>query len=134
MSLSYFRESLDKQKGGAPVYAGGITFYVKRWGTPESQAFLRELNRKLFGPFHKSQEGDQATIYAEWLCWAVTGWDDMLGEDGEPVTYSPDSARDIFTNEEYFLSLNMVLINGAMNFEHYLHEEATADAEDLKKK
>lgn len=134
MSLAYFREDLDKQKSGAPIYAGDITFYVKRWGTKESQEFLRELNRKLFGPFHKAHEGDQAKVYSEWLIWAVTGWENMLSEDGEVVEYSQSVARDIFTNEEYFLSLNMVLINGAMNFEHYLHDEAEQDLEVLKKK
>lgn len=136
MSLSYFRESLDKQRDGAPIHVGDITFYVRRWGTPESQLFLKDLNKKLFGPFHKQQESDQELIYSEWLCgYGVVNWENCLdAETGSPVEYSETAAREIFTNEEYFLSLNRLIINGSMNFEFYLHEEASEDLEDLKKK
>jgi hypothetical protein len=43
-------------------------------------------------------------------------------------------ARKIFTNPEYYMSLNMVLVNAAASFENYLHEEAEEDLKALKKK
>lgn len=136
MGLAYFRESKLKQSEGAPIHIGDITFYVRRWGTPESQQFLKELNKKLFGPFHKAQESDLDLTYAEWICgYGVVGWDNCLdAETNLPIDYSLEAAREIFTNDEYYLSLNRLIINGAMNFEFYLHEEATEDLEDLKKK
>lgn len=136
MSLAYFRESLTKQSEGAPVHLAGITFYLRRWGTPESQEFLKTLNKKLFGPFHKAQVSDQDIIYSEWLAgYGVVGWDGCLdAETYEPLEYSLEAARGIFTNQEYYLSLNRELINAATNFESYLFEEATEDLEELKKK
>lgn len=136
MSLSYFRESKLKQSEGAPIHVGDITFYVRRWGTKESQGFLKELNKKLFGPFHKAQESDQEIIYSEWLSgYGVVGWDNCRdAENNEILDYSIEVAREIFTNEEYYLSLNRLIISGAMNFEFYLHEEASEDLEGLKKK
>lgn len=136
MSLAYYRESLDKQQNGAPVYLAGMTFYLRRWGTPESQEFLKNLNKKLFGPFHKSQPLDQDIIWSEWLCgYGVVGWDDCLdAETGEELIYSDSAARGLFTNPEYYLSLNRDLIAAATNFENYLHDEANEDLEELKKK
>jgi hypothetical protein len=136
MSLSSYRESTDKQRNGAPIYLLDMVFYVRRWGTKESQEFLKELNRKLFGPFHKSQVTDQDIIWSEWLCgYGVVGWENVLdAESGEQLEYSQEAARALFTNEEYFLSLNRDLITASTSFEHYLHEEANEDLEDLKKK
>ena len=136
MSLSCYRESLDKQRDGAPIYLAGMTFYLRRWGTDESQEFLKTLNRKLFGPFHKQQVSDQNLIYSEWLCgYGVVNFDDVIdAETGQHVVYSAESARGIFANPEYFLSLNRDLINCAMSFEYYLAEEAEEDLEELKKK
>jgi hypothetical protein len=136
MSLAYFREDLTKQQEGAPIHVGAITFYCKRWGTPESQEFLRNLNKKLFGPFHKAQDSDQQVIYAEWLTgYGVVNWEGCRDvENGMLISYSPESAREIFTNPEYYMSLNVLIINGSMNFENYLHDEAYQDLEDLKKK
>lgn len=136
MTLAYFRESLEKQRDGVPVHVADITFYVRRWGTPESQSFVRELNKKLFGPFHKSQDSDLHTIYGEWLCgYGVVNWDGCRDADnGMLLSYSEQAAREIFTNSEYYMSLNVLIINGAMNFENFIHDEANKDLEDLKKK
>lgn len=136
MSLAYYRESLDKQREGAPISLAGITFYVRRWGTPESQAFLKDLNKKLFGPFHSAQQSDQDLIYSEWLCgYGVVNWAECLDADtGCKVEYSTSAARGIFTNQEYFLSLNREIISAALSHENYLMEEAKDDTEELKKK
>lgn len=134
MDLCSFKECLSKQKDGAPIYVGDSVFYCRRWGTPESQKFLRELRKSLFGPFHKAQENDDALLFAEWLCgYGVTSWEDVTGGESK-IDYSEATARNIFLNPEYQLSLNTVLISGVMNFENYLHDEAESDFENLKKK
>lgn len=134
MDLSLFRESLEKQRDGAPIYVGDSTFYVKRLGTPESQKIIREIRRRLFSPFHKAQDGDENLVFAEWLSeYGVTDWENVTDGDGE-IKYSKPVARNIFTNPEYYQSLNLVLINAATNFENYLHEQAEEDLEELKKK
>lgn len=133
MDLANFREDLAKQKDGSPIYVGDCTFYVRRWGTPESQKYLRDLRRKLFSPFHKDQEGDESLLLSEWLCgYAVTSWENVFDGQNE-VKYTKENARNIFTNPEYMNSLNAVLIRDSMNFENYLHDIADEDLSELKK-
>lgn len=132
MLLSHYREDPEKQLGGSPIYVGDATFFVKRWGTKESQEQLKEIRRALFGPFHKAQEGDDNLVFAEWLCWAVTNWENVNTEDGE-YKFSAKNARALFRDEHYFLSLNAELITSAMRFENYLFDEAAEDEEELKK-
>lgn len=134
MDLSLFRESSEKQSGGTPVYIGDATFYLRRWGTPESQKFVRDLRKALWGPHHKSQDGDENVLIAEWLAgYGVVGWDNLREEGGE-LKYSAKVARQIFLDPEYHLSLNAELFMQAQRFENYLYEEAEDDTEALKKK
>lgn len=133
MDLNWYRESIDKQMAGAPIYIGDVCFTVKRYGTKESNEVLRDIRKALFGPFHKASPDDDNLVHAEWLCWAVTGWNKLLTEGGKPVPFTPDAARNIFTNPEYFLSLNAELILLAMRFEFFLHEEMQEDEEQIKK-
>ncbi len=132
MNLSGFREDLEKQLAGAPIYIGDACFFVKRWGTPESNKVRRDIHKALFGPFHKAQDGDDNLVNAEWLCWAVTKWENVFDDAGE-VTYTEDRARNVFTNPEYYLSLNLELVMLATRFEYYLHEEMQEDEEEIKK-
>lgn len=133
MDLSLYKEDQRKQNEGSPMHVGDSTFYVRRWGTKESQIFLRDLKKRLFGPFHKSQEDDDKILFSEWLCgYGVTGWENVT--DGEQeIVFSKPVARDIFTNPEYYMSLNAILIQDAMNFENYLYDEAQEDIDALKK-
>lgn len=134
MKLSEFKESLSLQTNGAPIAVGNSTFYVRRLGTAESQKALKEIRERLFGPFHKMQESDNHRIYGHWLTeYGVSGWQGLEDQDGA-LEYSKDAARNIFTNPEYFLSLNDVLISAALRFENYLHDESDKDAEKLEKK
>ena len=134
MDLNSFKECLTKQRDGSPIYVGDSVFYCRRWGTPESQKFVRDLRRSLFGPFHKAQDSDDSWLCAEWLCgYGVTRWENVT--DGEKVIdFSESTARNIFLNPEYQLSLNSILIAAVMNFENYLYDEAEGDFEALKKK
>lgn len=163
MKLSMFRESSEKQLKGVPAYVGDAVFYLKRWGTPESDDFIKALRKKLFGPLHKDQTGDDRLLMAEWLIeYGVIGWDGVLQEaateDDEyewyeffykfkerfgrqkidkpnvkELTYSKSAARNVFSNPEYYLSLNSILISAAMNFENYLYDDALEDLEAIKK-
>lgn len=163
MKLSAFREDPKKQKGGAPIFIGDGVFYVRRWGTPESQDFLKQLRKNLFGPLHKDQTGDENLLVAEWLIeYGVTGWDGVLQESADDdqqykwyeffhqwrsvfgkrkiekpevseLPYSKAAARNIFGNPEYYISLNNLILSGAMNFENYLYDDAAEDLEAIKK-
>lgn len=135
MKLSEYREDLTMRKNGAPIAVSDATFYVRRFGTPESNELLKQLKQQLYGPLHKFQDGDELAVYAHWLAdYGVTGWQGVYNEDETPLEYSQTAARKIFTNPEYQMSLNLVLINAATAFENYLHEEADKDLEALKKK
>lgn len=134
MKLSELKESLDLQTSGAPIAIGDATFYVRRLGTVESQKSLKTIRENLYGPFHKMQDGDNHRIYGHWLTeYGVTGWQGLQDQDGQ-LDYSKDAARNIFTNPEYFLSLNDLLISAALRFENYLADEADKDGDALEKK
>lgn len=136
MHLALYKESSEKQMEGAPVYIGDATFYLRRWGTNESQAFLKDLRRALFGPHHRSQEGDENKVVGEWLAgYGVVGWEDVLDADsGKEFKYSKKNARMLFLDPEYYLSLNAELFMQANRFENYLYDEALDELEELKKK
>lgn len=163
MKLSAFREDEKKQKSGVPIFVGDAVFYCRRWGTPESQEVLKNLRKSLFGPFHQNQHGDDNLLIAHWLAeYGVIGWDGVLQESADEeqqyewyeffhrvkclfgrkkldkpkvaeLPYSINAARNIFTNPEYFLSLNTAIFTGASNFENYLYDEAGEILEAIKK-
>lgn len=113
---------------------GDATFYVKRIGAPECSAFIKKLKAELFGPFHKYQDGDDNLLMAHLLTeYLVTNWEGVSTEQGEPLPYSQAEARKVFLNKEYWLSLNLILINAANTFENYLYEQSDEGIEALKK-
>lgn len=164
MLLSAFRENLIKQSEGVPIFVGDAIFYIRRWGTPESQDFVKELRKKLFGPIHQDATGDEYLLIGHWLAeYGCVGWQGVLKETAsedvqfewyeifekfrhaflkkenvdypktEHLPYSKSAARNIFTNPEYFASLNNILLSSAMNFENYLYDDAVKDLEAIKK-
>lgn len=134
MKLSEFKESKQLQREGAPIAVGDSVFYVRRLGTKESQQAFKDIRSLLYGPFHKMADSDNNRLYGHWLTeYGVTGWEGVEDQDGL-LEYSKESARNIFTNEDYFLSLNNLLINAALQFENYLQDEADQDASKLEKK
>ena len=134
MKLSYYQESKELQQSGAPIAVGDSGFYVRRLGTKESQEALKNIRQQLYGPFHKMADVDNNRLYGHWLTeYGVTGWAGVDDQDGV-LEYSKEAARNIFTNPDYFLSLNDLLISAALRFENYLHDEAQADGDKLEKK
>lgn len=164
MKLSAYREDAHKQNNGVPIFIGDGVFYLKRWGTPESEDFIKELKKKLFGPLHKDQTGDSNKLLAEWLIeYGVVGWDGVLTEEADEdeeyewyeffhkfrnlfgtknkiekpklreLKYSKETARAVFSNPEYYLSLNSEILKGCTNFENYLYDDASEDLEAIKK-
>lgn len=134
MSLADYREDMSRWAEGSPIHLNEMCFYVRRWGTPESQEKLRDIRKSLFGPFHKQQDSDEDEVLAEWLAeYGVTGWENVVKEDGKELKHSKKSARGVFCNPEFYYSLNRILFNGALNFENYLHQEASEDEEEIKK-
>lgn len=135
MSLVLFREDLEKQAEGSPCFINQMTFNVKRLGTKESQSEIKDIRDKLYGPFPKPDEVNENLILANWLAYCgVTSWSGVSDdENDEEIEFSKQEARQLFTNERYFLSLNQVLINHAMNFERYLSDDAEAAVDEIKK-
>jgi hypothetical protein len=133
MLLSSLKEDTDKQEGGAPIYVGDATFFVRRIGTPSAKKTMKQIREKLFGPLHKWTEGDEDFLLAHWLVeHGVTNWEGVNSDDGE-LKYSKKAARLVFLDPEYYLSLNAILIRDANNFEHYLYDSVSDDIEELKK-
>ena len=134
MKLSDYKEDLTLHDKGAPLPIDDAVFYVRRFGTPKSNELLKELRIQLYGPLHKLQEADYDKLHAHWLSdYGCTGWDGVQSESGDFLPYSEQAARAIFTNPEYMMSLNRLLIEGACYIQNYLHEEAEKDTEALKK-
>jgi hypothetical protein len=134
VKLSDYQESKELQQSGAPIAIGDSVFYVRRLGTKESQEALKNIRQQLYGPFHKMADTDNNRLYGHWLTeYGVTGWTGVDDQDGA-LEYSKEAARNIFTNPDYFLSLNDLLISAALRFENYLHDEAQADGDKLEKK
>lgn len=171
MNLGLYKEDLEKQTKGVPVYIDDAVFEIRRWGTPESNAFRNNLQKSLFSPTHKMTEEDESFLFANWLVdYGIVGWygvfenkpEEVINEavwaemfskikkmfrlskekskaielaktvDGQ-IVYSKRAARAIFLNKAYYLSLNKILFLSACNYELFLHEEAEAHLENLKK-
>lgn len=134
MLLSSFAEDPEKQQNGTPIYVGDATFFCRRYGTPESKRALKELRDRLFGPLHKWTEQDDDLLMGHWLTeYGVVGWENVFTEEAKQLKYSKKDARNIFTNPEYFLSLNTILLRDISNFENFLYDAAEEDIEALKK-
>ena len=134
MKLSEYQESINLQKSGAPISVGDAVFYVRRLGTPECAAFAKKLRAELFGPFHKYKAEDDSLLTAHLLTeYLVTGWSGVKNEDDTELAYTEQAARSVFLNQEYWLSLNLTLLNAAGIFENYLYEQLGEDVEALKK-
>lgn len=134
MSLADFREDPNRWAEGSPIHVNEMTFYTKRFGTPESQQAIRDIRKRLFGPFHKQQDIDDDVVLGEWLAeYAVTGWENVIEESGKELKFSRKNARGVFCNPEFFYSLNKIIVSQALSFDNYLYQEAEEDKEELKK-
>jgi hypothetical protein len=134
MRFSAFRESREKQLNGVAVPLGMATFYIRRWGTKDSELFLVKLRREMYGAFNDDPEYFPE-IVANWLAeYGVVGWEGVMDEDTEkPLRYTAKLARQIFLDEAYWLELNAHLFNAAKNYENYLEDIAGEDSEAIKK-
>ena len=139
MIISSFSECKTKQRDGTPVYVasprGEICFYVRRFGTTESNKKLKQLKRALFGPMHSGSDSDTSELYAHWLCeYGVSGWENLYDDEtGKNIEYSEDNARSLFLDESYFLSLNTHLVNQSLSYESYLRDDIEEASEIIKK-
>ena len=134
MNLLEYKEDLKLRDKGAPISVGDATFHIRRIGTAESTKFIKELKLSIYGPFCRHDDIDHNELLAHWLTeYGCTGWDNVQDESGEDLPYSQQAARKVFTNPEYYLSLNAILTNAASTYENYLHDQAEEDAEALKK-
>lgn len=137
MPLGVYRESLELQASGAPCVTEGGTFFVRRSGTEEYWKTRREITARLFGIYLQPKPESEAIISANMLAeYLVTGWEGVYSDDGEgeELEYSKESARAIFLNKEYFLSLNRILEEFSCTFTGYLRLQANEDLDQLKKK
>lgn len=131
--LHQFREDGEKQSEGSPCYLGDHTFIVRRLGTRESNKCMKELRQAIFGPLHKFEDGDNELLLANWLAeFGVTNWD-LTDEYGAEIKYSKSTARELFLDESYFMSLNAELIDFAARYQHFLYDAAEQDIEEIKK-
>lgn len=133
--LDLYKEDVKKHFSGSPCYINQMTFDIARIGTKESNLQFKEIREKLYGLFPKPSDIDENEVFANWLAdCGVTGWDNVTNDEGgDPLEYSKVMCRQLFLSEQYWLSLNQVLIRHATNFENYLHDEAYEDIETGKK-
>ncbi len=136
MILSDYQEDEKRQNNGVRVKIDDAVFTIKRFGTKESDVFMANLRKKKYNPYAVISDGEKQhlenEVFGEWLAkYAVTDWDGVYGEAGE-LPYSKAAAWDIFTNPEYFLSLNNALISRAVDVRNFLHVNADDDIDAIK--
>ena len=132
MKLSNYKESQGKKESGSPCYIEEAHFDVKRINTPEYHKQIEDITKREYG--FAPKDVDHNLVFATWLCeHGVTGWDGVIGDNNEELAYSKRTARKVFLNPDYFMSLNAVLFNHAGNYNNYLHDEVTEDIETIKK-
>ena len=137
MNINEFRECLTLQKDGSALTIGDATFYIRRANTTEYTKAFVDIKKALFKPWYQEHEltDDQileATghLLAEYL---VAGWENVQDEDGNDVPFNESNASKIFTNQEYWQSLNLAIISHATNYSNYLHSKKKEDIEEAKK-
>ena len=131
MNISTYEEDINKQEKGSAFYIEDGHFDVKRFNTPQSNIEIEEIKKKEYGFAPKTI--DHNKVIAIWLCeYGVTGWDGIFDDEKE-LSYSLATARQIFLNPAYFLSLNLVLLQHASDYNNYLHDEVDQDVEAVKK-
>ncbi len=137
MDLNDYKEDLKKQSGGVSIHTDAGEFIVRRWGNKESNKVLADIEREDYNPFENltdSEKSDRKSEQlAKWLAiYGVCGWSGVK-ESGKELKFSRKTAYEIFTNPAYFLSLNLRLINAAMDYENFLIDDAKEDIEQVKK-
>ncbi len=136
MILSDYQEDEKRQNNGVRVKIDDAVFTIKRFGTKESDVFMANLRKKKYNPYAVISDGEKQhlenEVFGEWLAkYAVVDWDGVYDETGE-LPYSKAAAWDIFTNPEYFLSLNNALISRAVDVRNFLHINADDDIDAIK--
>lgn len=137
MDLNEYKEDLSKQKNGVSIHTNAGEFIVRRFGTKESNAVLADIEREDYNPFENLTDTEKAERKSEqmakWLAtYGVCDWHNVK-ENGDQVKFNKKIAYEVFMNPAYFLSLNLRLINAAMDYENYLVNEVEKDIEQVKK-
>lgn len=137
MNISIFKEDLQLQKDGSALKVGDAVFYVRRANTSEYTKHFVNIKKSLFKPWYQESEltDDQileATghLLAEYL---VARWENLQDENGNELKYTKQNASKIFTNPEYWQSLNLLIISHASHYANYLHKKVQEDSEQVKK-
>ncbi|ANY29586.1 hypothetical protein BOX08_gp21 [Pseudoalteromonas phage BS5] len=136
MILSDYQEDEKRQNQGVKVKIDDAVFIIKRFGTRESDIFMANLRKKKYNPYAVISDGEKQhlenEVFGEWLAkYAIVDWYGVY-DDNEELPYSKAAAWDIFTNPEYFLSLNNALISRAVDIKNFLHINADEDIEAIK--
>lgn len=137
LTLKDLKESLELQEKGAKCEFGGMIFYVRRIGTSEYNKVYSDIAKNLFGALklEESLSDDEVLevisyVLAEYL---VTGWKNVIDENGNEYKYNKNNAVRLFTNKAYFMSLNNYLINFASRYNNYLESKVKEAIEEVKK-
>lgn len=139
MNLSDLKEDLNIQKDGSVYELSGMKFYVRRAGTKEYNRISAEIKNNICGPWKQDShisDYDNAKIMSEMLSeYLVVKWEGVFEDDDsdKELEYSKRNARMLFSNEEYFLSLNLLIMGHATNYSNYLHKKVEEDIDAAKK-
>lgn len=131
MNISNYEEDLMKCESGSPCHIDDGSFDVKRFNTPSSNIEIEDIKKREYGFAPKDINHNK--VIAIWLCeYGVTGWDGVFDDEKE-LPYSKQTARQIFLNPAYYLSLNLLLLQHASDYNNYLHDAIEEDVIAIKK-
>ena len=125
-----YKENIKAQDEGTWVqaeHADGWWFKIRRVGTPQYHSEVREIRLALNGPMPSDEY--EPEIVSHWLAkYGVTDW-----QNDQEIPFSKQNALTLFTNRDYWLSLNLELYNLGANFRVFLEEYTKEEMEPLKK-
>ncbi|MFT6347025.1 MAG: hypothetical protein ACJAYB_000006 [Psychromonas sp.] len=128
MDLSAYREDTEKREKGSPLYLEDVIIYIRRFGVHQSEIEMTEVRRKLYDFNHRNENFNKTV--AHWLVeYGVTGWDGEI----EGCEFSKQNLTRILLNPELEDSFIAILINHAVSYGNYLHDEVDRDIETIKK-
>ena len=138
VNLSIFAEDEALQKEGSPIYpleGESLFFCVPRAGGFLFQKQIKDIKRREYGVYHDESCVDMNLIHAIWLGEYVTDFGGVENKKTkEELLFNRANCRSIFNDRDFQLSLNVLLLIQASNFENYLTVEGREAIEELKKR
>lgn len=115
--LKSIKADATKVLGGVWVdYEAGVRLLVARMGNPAFEAFVRSKQRGNVRGFRAKRISDaeaEAITKEAAAAHILVGWENIEGDDGQPIAYSPAKALEFFNDPALADLYQFVLVQAA---------------------